>query len=372
MTKKVLIVVNHPRNILTYRLNLISSLKNHGYSVITCAANDDKIALKLKKKNIEFIPIDMQPGGISPIRDIISLFSLLKHIKQISPDIVINYTIKPNIYGSIAARLAKVKNIYSVMTGLGYVFTGNNLKRKFIRFFAKRLYKLAFSQNRKVFFQNQDDLLLFVNKKIVNKEHTVLLNGSGVDINEFPLQQFPDYRCFLLISRLLKDKGVMEYMQAAKIIKQKYPEVKFKLLGSWEDKLNPALIKKNLVDQWKQEGIVDFLETTDDVRPAMGSASVYVLPSYREGTSKSVLEAMAMGRPIITTDVPGCRQTVQHGLNGYLVPARDAEELAAAMERFILRPELISVMGKESRKIAEEKYDVHKVNSVILGTIEMK
>jgi len=369
MTKKILIIVNHPRNILIYRTNLIASFEGAGYSVITCAANNDKVAFELRKKNIRFVPIYMQSGGISPIRDVIFLFKLYKFIKRERPDMVMNYTIKPNIYGSIAARLAGIKNIYSVMTGLGYVFTGGGFKRKAIRFLANKLYKKALGYNKKVFFQNNDDLFLFVNNKIVDEKKVVLLNGSGVDVQRFLPAGFPEKQSFLLITRMLKDKGVIEYVRAARIIKAKYPEVKFKLLGGWKKDLNPTAIKKSVIDQWKSEGVVDFLEETDDVRPIIGSTSVYVLPSYREGTPKSILEAMAMGRPIITTDVPGCRQTVQHGKNGYLVPAKNVTQLVEAMEKFILQPGLVEKMGQVSRKIAEENYDVHKVNSVILDAL---
>lgn len=368
MKKKVFIIVNHPKNILVFRLQLILDLNNSGYEVIICSINDDKSVLELRKHNIDFIPIRMQSSGLSPVKDIIALIDLYKKIKRGLPDFVVNLTIKPNIYGSIAAHFAGVKNIYSFMTGLGYVFTGRGIKRKVIKFFAKSLYRRALSYNKKVFFENDDDLSAFVSAKLIDQHKTVLLNGCGVDVDKFCLMDLPDNFCFLLIARLLKDKGVMEYVQAARIIKKKYPQVIFKLIGGWAGKGNPSAIKEKIITGWQQEGVVDFLPVVDDVRPTINSASVYVLPSYREGTSKAVLEAMAMGRPIITTDVPGCRQTVLSGENGYLVPAKNIEQLAAAMERFVLQPELAIKMGKVSRKIIEEKYDVHKVNGVILDT----
>ncbi|MGD9153341.1 MAG: glycosyltransferase family 4 protein [Gammaproteobacteria bacterium] len=369
MKKKVFIIVNHPKNILVFRSQLILDFKNNGYEVVICSINDSKSVFELKKRNIRFIPIRMQSSGISPIKDIIALVDLYKQIKKESPDIVVNFTIKPNIYGSIAAHFAGVKNIYSFMTGLGYVFTGHGIKRSIVRFFTKFLYKQAFVCNRKVFFENIDDLNIFINNKLIDQHKAILLNGCGVDIDRFRLVDLPDRFCFLLIARLLKDKGVVEYVQAARIIKKKYPQVSFKLIGGWTGKDNPSAIKEKIVAGWRQEGVVDFLPVVDDVRPVINSASIYVLPSYREGTSKAVLEAMAMGRPIITTDVPGCRQTIQHGKNGYLVPARNVKELALAMEKFILQPNLMKKMGAVSRKIVEEKYDVRKVNGVILDVL---
>lgn len=370
MVKRILIIVNHPKNLLIYRHQFMLDLQQRGYAVSACAPYDRVVADKLHQMNVKFIPIKMQTSGISPIRDSVTLFRLFRIIKKYSPTIIINYTIKPTIYGSIAARLCGIRRIYSVITGLGYVFS-NNDKVRLIRKLVQLLYKISLRYNKKVFFQNPDDIKLFVINKLLDANKSILINGSGVDLQKFQPVAFPDKCCFLLISRLLKSKGIFEYVEAANIIKQKYPKVQFKFIGGWAGNSNPETIEQKQVDELRQNGAVEFLDVVDDIRPIIKATTVYVLPSfYREGTPRSILESMAMGKPIITTDMPGCREAVKHGVNGYLVPAKNVKKLAAAMEKFILQPELAVKMGKESRKIAEEKYDVHKVNGIILDALE--
>ena len=230
------------------------------------------------------------------------------------------------------------------------------------------LYRLAFKYNKHVFFQNPDDLALFHQKGYIHSiNQAVLINGSGVDIDEFSPSDYPPSISFLLIARLLRDKGIYEYAEAARRIREIYPEVKFRLAG-WIDQ-NPYAIEERHLEAWHDNGDIEFIGRLADVRPTLAACSVYVLPSYREGTPRTVLEAMAMGRPIISTDAPGCRETVNQGVNGYLVSVRDVDSLVDAMLSFIERPELIREMGQASRKIAEEKYDVRKVNAIILKTM---
>ena len=298
------------------------------------------------------------------------IFSLFFLFRSLKPDVILTYTIKPVIYGSIAAKLFGVSRIYAMIEGLGYAFIGDDLRSRFINIIVKILYYLSLKANQNVFFLNPDDRDLFIKLRLSNDAQAVLINGIGVDLDYYKPEPFPENLSFLLIARLLKDKGIREYVEAARNIKQKYPKISFRLVGWMDD--NPASVSKNELDTWVKQGIVKYLGKLSDVRPAIAASSVYVLPSYREGTPRTVLEAMAMGRPIITTDAPGCRETVQHGKNGFLVPIKNVSVLVSAMENFIQQPELIETMGLASREIAVEKYDVRKVNTVILKTMGLE
>jgi len=359
-------------SLVNFRSELLHALSKKGHEVIACAPGDNPLVKeKLRSLGITYLPIHMSRTGLNPFKDLICFINLLKVLRDIKPHIVLAYTIKPIIYGSIAAKISGIKNIYSIITGLGYVFMGQNLKRSVFRKIIGMLYSIALKANKVVFFQNPDDLALFRESRIItDSTKTRIINGSGVNLKHFaviePLLSSP---VFLLIARILKDKGVLEYVEAAKLLKQRYPNAEFHLLGPFDN--NPSAIKRDTVIEWHKAGIINYLGETDDVRPFISSACVFVLPSYREGTPRSVLEAMAMGRPIVTTDTPGCRETVCNGVNGYLVDVKDPVSLANAMEKFILDPESIIVMGKNSRKIAEEKYDVHMVNSAILNSMEL-
>ena len=318
----------------------------------------------------QYRSIPLQRTGINPVKDLHTLWVLVGVLKELKPDVVFSYAIKPVIYGSLAARVAKIPQVYSMISGLGYVFVGGSLKQRVLLRLVQFLYQQAMSNNNKIFFQNPDDIRVLKAMNILTSEQqAVLINGSGVDIDKFAYTK-PQAKplTFLLIARLIWDKGIGEYVAAARLIKKRYPDVAFKILGSLDS--NPAAISREQVENWVQEGLIEYLGETNDVRPYIAESSVYVLPSYyREGTPRSVLEAMSMGRAVITTDAPGCRETVRHGVNGFLVPVKDSRALAEAMERFILNPELISDMGVKSREIAMEKYDVHKVNRVIMQTM---
>jgi glycosyltransferase involved in cell wall biosynthesis len=258
-----------------------------------------------------------------------------------------------------------------MITGLGYAFAGATWKQRLTAFFLTHLYRRAANFNNCLIFQNPDDLAMFLDLRIVrDEEKTAIVNGSGVDIEKFSYTE----AClqpvsFLLIARLIWDKGIREYVEAARLLKKRYPQVRFRILGPLDK--NPHAITYDTVCRWEADGIVEYLGRTDDVRPYLKESSVYVLPSYREGTPRSVLEALSIGRPVVTTDAPGCRETVIDGLNGYLVPVKDADRLAVAMEKLIMDPGLILNMGKESRRIAVEKYDVRKVSHSILQAMEL-
>jgi len=374
---KFLVIASYPASILKFRGALIAAIKNAGFEVHIAAPDfgdypDEHQALKDLGYHVHYIA--MQRTGTNPKKDLKTIIELYRLMTKIEPDYVLGYTIKPVIYGSLAAKLARVPNRYALITGLGYAFQGadeQGYKKSNLQKVMHQLYSVALSSIHKVFFQNPDDEALFKSMGILKPTaSTTVVNGSGVDIAEYEVVSLPITRDntpqlrFLLIARLLGDKGIKEYAEAAKIIKDKYPQAQFDLVGWIDD--NPDAIEQKELDNWINAGLFNFWGKLDDVKPAIAASSIYVLPSYREGTPRTVLEAMAMGRPIITTDAPGCRETVIDGYNGCLVPVKAVEELAAAMERFIVNPALIIDMGKASRQLVEEKFDVDAVNQSML------
>ncbi len=293
------------------------------------------------------------------------MFGLVMLLRQIRPDIILTYTIKPVVYGSIAAWIAEVPSRNAMITGLGYTFMSESFKQKLLNVFAKGLYRVALRHARIVFFQNLDDLRLFKKLSLIGDfSKPILINGSGVDLSHFQAAPHPARPAFLLIARLIKEKGIHEYVQAARIVKKQYPDTLFYLAG-WIDVV-PGAISNCELDTWRNEGVIEYLGKLDDVRPAIKACSVYALPSYREGTPRTVLEAMAMGRAIITTDTPGCRQTVTHGRNGLLVPLKNVNALAEAMQYLITHPQMVMAMGQESRLMAQELFDVNTINDIML------
>lgn len=370
---KFVIIPSFLPSVLNFRGSLLKAIHEQGYEVHIIAPDLSLFSAeheKLLDLGYYVHEIPMQRTGTNPIADLKTLGSMHTLIKTIKPDYVLSYTIKPVIYGTLAAWLAKVPHRYALITGLGYAFQNveTQSKRNIFQKLVHGLYQQALARSHKAFFQNPDDLKLFQDLKLLNDRiPTVVVNGSGVNITDFnvlPLPVAVDQKIkisFLLIARLLVDKGVREYAEAAKIIKHKYPYVEFNLVG-WIDE-NPAAITQQELDEWIAKKTINYWGKLSDVRPAIAESSVYVLPSYREGTPRTVLEAMAMGRAIITTDAPGCRETVIDGDNGFLVEVKSVESLVEAMEKLILQPELITQMGSRSREIALHKYDVHQVNT---------
>jgi len=363
-----LLIAGFAESLLGFRGPLLAALQALGHQVHVAAPDlsvGDPIRLQLEARGLTVHNIPLRRTGTNPLADLRALFSLFRLMRGIRPQWVLGYTIKPVIYGSLAAWLAGVPRRFALITGLGYAFQGDG-KRGLLRALAQRLYALALSRVDKVIFQNPDDEALFRQCGILlATTPSCVVNGSGVDVASFAVAPLPlDGARFLLIARLLGDKGVREYAQAARSVHALYPDAQFSLVG-WIDS-NPDAIPQHELDAWVVDGTLDYLGRLPDVRPAIAASSVYVLPSYREGTPRTVLEAMAMGRPIITTDAPGCRETVVDGDNGFLVPVKSVEMLEQAMLRFIEDPVLVSAMGQRSRRIAEEKYDVHKVNAAML------
>lgn len=375
---KFLVIAGYADSLVGFRKPLITALLDKGLEVHVTApgllSNKD-IVLELTALGIIVHDISMQRTGTNPIADSKALFSLYRLIKNIKPDYVMGYTVKPVIYGTLAAWLARVPHRFALITGLGSAFMdeeGGKYSRT--RIAIQNLYKIALKHCEVIFFQNPDDELLFSQLKIISiNANTCIVNGSGVDITEFNSAAVNNHKAprFLLVARLLVGKGIREYAYAAQQVKLLYPEVQFDLVG-WID-VSPNSITQSELEEWIADGTINFLGRLSDVRPAIQESSVFVLPSYyREGTPRTILEAMAMGRAVITTDAPGCRETVVDGENGFLIPIKDTNALAQAMLRFVEQPELIARMGKRSRMVAEEKYDVHKVNTHMISKMELE
>ncbi|HIF9179484.1 TPA: glycosyltransferase family 4 protein [Photobacterium damselae] len=367
MKNKFLLIASFPDSILTFRGDLIRALQHQQLDVHVVAPDiSNELKEELIEMDIVVHDIHLERTGTNPISDINYLVSLYKLIKEIKPDYTLGYTIKPVIYGSIASKLAKVSHRFSLITGLGYAFTGDvKGKRKYLQKILQGLYKIALSTNETVFFQNKDDKALFEHLNLINSQaNTAIINGSGIDVEKFSPTTLPDIPSFLLIARLLGDKGVREYAQAASLIRKKYPEVNCRLVGWIDD--NPDAISQMELDEWITSGAIEYLGRLSNVQPAIQNCSIYVLPSYREGTPRTVLEAMAMQRAIITTDAPGCRETVINNVNGLLVPVKNSQALYDAMLYLVENSDEVEPMAIASRQLAEEKFDVHKVNEKML------
>lgn len=368
MMPSFLLIASFPDSLILFRGSLIDALLNNGIDVHVAAPDigpDSTVRRALEAKRVTVHEISLRRTGMNPAADLKTTWGLYRLMRKIRPDVVLSYTIKPVIYGSLAAWMALVPQRYALITGLGYTFISEGERGSLLRL-VRRLYSFSLRRVHNVVFQNPDDEALFRELGIMSPlTPSCVVNGSGVDIADYPDSPLPKSEvCFLLIARLLGDKGIREYIEAARQVRAKFPQAAFLLVG-WID-ANPNSITQHELDTWIEEGVVEFLGRLDDVRPAIANASVYVLPSYREGTPRTVLEAMAMGRAVITTDAPGCRETVIDGHNGYLVPVKSVDMLAAVMCRFIEQPELIALMGRRSRELAEQKYDVNKVNYTLM------
>lgn len=387
-----LVIGGLPSRLVNFRGPLLRAMREKGYEVVAAASGRDAdTEAKLREMGVAYHPFRMARAGMNPLDDLTTLVDLVRLIRRVKPDTVLNYTIKPVVYGGLAARMCGVKAIYSLVSGLGYAFMpGQSPKARLAGWVARRLYRLSLKHSRRVFFQNSDDARAFVDMKLVAARQVVLVDGSGVDFDRFPAASAPRIPGdpadggirFLLIARLLKDKGICEYADAARKLRPQYPQAEFHLAGPFDP--NPAALTSGQVESWKSENLIRFHGEQGDVRPFLGQCHVYVLPSYREGIPRTVLEAMATGRAIITTDAPGCRETVRKpiggqwiqvgklkiGANGILVPPRDGVALAEALEYSIRHPGTVVQMGAESRRYAEERFDARKVAAEMLEAMQ--
>lgn len=364
-TRTIVLSINTSWNIVNFRRNLIVRLQREGYDVVALAPRDAH-SETLVAMDVRYFPVYIDSKGLSPVRDLKLAAQYYRILKQLRPVAFLGWTIKPNVYGSLAAHALGIPVINNI-SGLGTAFIKVGLLTRIVR----RLYRTALARSATVFFQNRHDRDLFVAQRLVHAPRTVLLPGSGIDLAQFvpnPAGEGPS-PVFLMVARLLRDKGVVEFAEAARIVRQTRPDVAFQLLG-FLDVQNRTAIDRAMVDGWEREGILDYLGEAADVRPYLARATAVVLPSYREGMPRSLLEAAAMGRPLIATDVPGCTEIARAGENAFLCAPRDARSLANAMLALLdLDADARAAMGRCSRAIAEREFDVSVVEARYLDAI---
>ena len=365
---KILILGTVPNDLLNFRSELIKDILKKGNEVIASSSKlDPDSASHMKKLGITYESIFLNRHGLSLRGDIKTLADLLKLFKKRDPNLVLAHGIKLVIWGGISARIRKIP-FFALITGLGFAFQGTTFRRKLLTRLVSFLYRIALKNSKAVIFQNEDNRKIFIDKNIVTPSKTHIVNGSGVDINKYTFTKIPESKLsFLLVSRLLGEKGLREYAEAAKIVKEKFSDVEFKIVGTQDNSLDAISIEE--VMSWSK--YVDYEGPTNDVRPYIKKCHVYVLPSYHEGLPRSTLEAMSMGRPILTTNASGCKETVDENINGFLVPIGSSKELAKRMIWFVKNRDEIKSMGEQSRKIVEKRFDVRKVNKEMLKILEI-
>ncbi len=371
--RHIVLIGNAASSLLNFRLPLIRDLVAAGWQVTALAPDwaPGQLA-QLQREGAQGTPYPLARTGLNPVHDLCTFVALCRALRRIRPQAVLTITVKPNVWGMLAAAWVGVPRRVAMVTGLGFAFTemggdGRSRYRHFVAWVLARLYRLAFGVAHAVVVQNPDDGAFLRERIGVVPPKVVVGGGTGVPLEEWPLH--PPHKepiTFTLVARLLREKGVLEFLAAARQIKADFPSVRFWLLGPLDE--NPGGLREDDLRPWLADGTVEWPGAVD-VKPWLAQTSVFVLPSYREGVPRSTQEAMAMGRPVITTDVPGCRETVIDGLNGWLVPPRDVAALVRAMRRFIEQPALIERMGRESRRLAEERFDVRRSNARLLSLV---
>ncbi|MBQ4585927.1 MAG: glycosyltransferase family 4 protein [Clostridia bacterium] len=349
--------------VVTFRRKLIEKLLSLGHKVCV-SVFDNECEEEIRAMGVEYYCLNDANRGLNPFKLLTLKGRYAKLIKRVNPDIVLTFMLKPNVYGVQGAKNAGVENIYSMVEGAGDVFINNGLKWKLIRKYVCHGYKKAFKHSKRVFFLNNDDKKDFVKRGLVKEEQTEVISGGiGVDVEHFSSQPVTSNNTFLVIARLLKTKGIFEYCEAARLVKEKYKEATFNLVGP------EGTVKAEDIKEYIDSGAINYLGPTTDVRPFIRDCGVYVLPSYREGFSVSIMEAQSVGRPIITCDTNGTRDSVVEGYNGFLVPVKNAQALADKMIYFLENPDKVEEMGNNARKYADEKFDHRKINEHICNII---
>lgn len=367
---KVVVLSSHTPSLFWFRTDMMQAFQEKGHTVYALGNEpEEQWSQQFASKGIIYKQIQVWRNGVNPLNDLKTLISIRKMLKEIRPDKIFTFQAKTVIYGGIAANLLGIKEVYPLIAGVGSVFLNDGLKTKVIRKILTLEYKVGMKNSPVVFFQNKDDEKVFRDNGIVKKQKVVLLHGSGVNAEHFGVLPLPEQFAFLCTSRLIRDKGVYEYLEACKKIKAEYPNVRCLLVGPYDS--NPSALKPEDIENFVQQGIIEYFGEQTDVRPYLEQCNVFVLPSYREGTPKTVLEAMACGRAVITTDAPGCRETVIDGENGFLVPVKDVDALYEKMKHFIENQELISDMGQKGRERVEKLFDVKLVNQCILESMQL-
>ena len=368
--RKIAVVCSYTVSLVRFRYLLLKEMVQNGHEVVAIGPEYHAPTIDaLAEIGVSFVQVPMARAGLNPISDLQTLAALWAALRKLGPDVILCYTMKPIIYGLMAARLVGVKQRHALITGLGYTFSegDNGADRPLIKRIATWMYRIALRRGGRVFVYNEaDDNDVRSGRMVSDVTRIVRVPGSGVDFDHFTVSDLPDGApTFLMIARLLREKGVLEFVEAARSLRLRYPEARFRILGPIDP--SPMAVSKNEVDRWVAEGVVEYLGETQDVRPYLADCTVFVLPSYyREGIPRSIQEAMATGRAIITADTPGCRDTVVEGENVFVVPPRDPVKLAAAMTRFLDDPALAARMGKRSVEIAHDRFDARAVNRLLL------
>jgi glycosyltransferase involved in cell wall biosynthesis len=364
----IVILGAKPRSLINFRGDLISSLVQAGHRLTAMSAPaEDEIVQEVEQLGASFRSYPVNRRGQSPMQDLRTMLALRRDFADLKPDIVLAYTIKPVIWGGLALRRHKHVSFFALITGLGFAFQGQSLARKAITRMVSRLYRAALARSEKVIFQNTDNRNAFVQRGIVDPEKCRIVPGSGVNTDRFVFAPLPSSApVFLSIGRLLKEKGFREFAQAARLVKEEYPKARFQILGG-EDPSSDGISLKE-IKEWEDQGLVEYLGVTDDVRPYLAACHVYVLASYYgEGLPRTIIEAMAVGRSVITTDNVGCRETVEEGKNGFLVPVKDGLALAERMKWFLQHLEKMEKMGRESRRMVEDRFNVQIINEQMMN-----
>ena len=369
--QSVIVVGNLAESLLRFRGSLMREMVARGFRVVGCAPHiGSSVRAGLADMGVESREVPLRRGAARPLDDLRFMLSLFRIIREERPGLVLTYTIKPVILGSLVARMAGVPRSASIIAGLGSSFAAASAGQAAGSRVVRALYRLALAKTQAVVFQNQDDQALFHSLGLVRPGcRTVVVGGSGIDLEEFSPAPPPNGPCFLMASRLIADKGVREYCAAAALVRQRHPRARFRLAG-WIDERQPSAITASQLDEWTAMAGVEYVGHVADVRPLLRECSAFVLPSYyREGVPRSLLEALAVGRAIVSTDMPGCREAVVSGETGLLVPPRDVPALAAALSRLVEDPALAEAMGRAGRRLAESRFDARLVNEDILRAV---
>jgi glycosyltransferase involved in cell wall biosynthesis len=356
----------YPESLVSFRGDLIQELVRAGVAVTAMAAPAPReVVARIEALGARFRPYPIQRNAISIRSDLATYVALRRALKELQPDVLLAYTVKPVIWSGLAARALPKLHFYALITGLGFGLERSSVRRRALASIVRALYRLALRRATGVLFQNEDDRDAFVGWRLAPRRITSRVFGSGVDCDRFPQTPFPGGPpTFVLIARLLAAKGLREFAEAARITRRGHPDAVFRIVGGTDP--SPDRIEVAEVEAWQREGIVEYAGAMPDVRPALRECHVFVLPSYHEGMPRTVLEAMATGRPILTTDVPGCRDTVIEGQNGFLVPKGDPNALAERCDWFLANRPAWKRMGDASRQLAETRFNVHSVNAEML------
>ncbi|MCP4914403.1 MAG: glycosyltransferase family 4 protein [Oligoflexia bacterium] len=366
---KIVLFDNDVSCLVRFRGNFALALKNAGFEVqvLVPVLNENEVEM-MDQLGLPYENLELSRSGMSPLTLIREYVTVKQKLRELSPDIVFNYTVKPFLLGSFASQSLRISKIYSMLPGLGFLFSGDDLKKRILRYIVCIAYKIAFRFNQMIFVLNKDDRQELLSKGLLPSEKLVNLSGEGVNLDEFQTEASANHQglSFLFAGRLIREKGVNDFVEAAKILKKKYDDVEFKVAGNIDK--NPGSLTLSELEELNSNGVINYIGFTNNIKKEFENTSVFVLPSfYREGLPRSIMESLAMGVPVITTDNHGCRESIVEGSSGYLVPVKSPAKLAESMEKFILNPDQVKKMGVNARSLAESRYDIRKINNQIIS-----